>query len=319
MKTIKPPAAGRPSGSAVNWLFYNRRAGGLVCVEAALLVVLGWPRNWPEQLMPLVSAGLALLGVLLTIHAVSVFRKRRWNGWFSLLFALAIFFAAQVAAVVPLLFYYGITGGAGSSLDNRLSGSVVLQFAYSFAASGLVLAGLYAYLRWFKISLNQIGLTKPSWSDPFLGLAAYVPYIVFYLLAVALASKLFPGLKVDQAQQLGFNNVVGVFNLVLTFVALVVLPPITEEIMVRGFMFSSARRVLPFIWAAVLTSLLFGAAHLPGGGAAGPLYIAAIDTFILSMVLIGLRRTTGRLYAGMFLHAIKNGIAFVIIFILHKG
>jgi len=56
---------------------------------------------------------------------------------------------------------------------------------------------------------------------------------------------------------------------------------------------------------------------LPEGGAAGPLYIAALDTFILSLVLIYLREKTGSLWASITLHAVKNGVAFMALFVLH--
>ena len=72
------------------------------------------------------------------------------------------------------------------------------------------------------------------------------------------------------------------------------------------------------MWGAVIgTSLLFAAGHLAEGGSAGLLYIAAIDTFSLSLVLIYLREKTDGLWASMTLHALKNGIAFVALFALH--
>jgi membrane protease YdiL (CAAX protease family) len=108
-----------------------------------------------------------------------------------------------------------------------------------------------------------------------------------------------------------------VLALTLTFVSLVILPPITEEILVRGFLYSSLKKALPLIWAALLTSAMFAIAHLPEGGASGPLYIAALDTFVLSLVLIYLREKTGGLWASITLHAIKNGVAFAALFILH--
>ena len=57
-------------------------------------------------------------------------------------------------------------------------------------------------------------------------------------------------------------------------------------------------------------------AHLAEGGAAGPLWIGFIDTFILSLVLCYLRVKTGSLWAGITLHALKNGIAFVALFVI---
>ena len=63
--------------------------------------------------------------------------------------------------------------------------------------------------------------------------------------------------------------------------------------------------------------MLFAVAHLPEGGSDGPLYIAAIDTFVLSLFLVGLRERTRGIWAGMVLHASKNFIAFYYLFIRH--
>jgi membrane protease YdiL (CAAX protease family) len=61
---------------------------------------------------------------------------------------------------------------------------------------------------------------------------------------------------------------------------------------------------------------LFASAHLDEGGSAGPLYVGAVDTFILSLSLIYLREKTNNLWASMTLHACKNGFAFVALFII---
>jgi hypothetical protein len=103
----------------------------------------------------------------------------------------------------------------------------------------------------------------------------------------------------------------------MTFISLVVLPPIVEEIMVRGFLYSTLKKAMPTVAAVLLTSAIFASAHLPEGGAAGPLYIAALDTFVLSLVLIYLREKTGSLWASITLHAAKNGVAFTVLFVLH--
>ena len=87
--------------------------------------------------------------------------------------------------------------------------------------------------------------------------------------------------------------------------------------MARGLLYSSLKKAMPIAGAAVITSLIFAAAHLPEGGAAGPLYVAAIDTFILSLVLVYLREKTGSLWSSITLHSFKNGVAFVLLFVLH--
>ncbi len=87
--------------------------------------------------------------------------------------------------------------------------------------------------------------------------------------------------------------------------------------MVRGFLYSTLKKAMPLFGAVVLTSAIFASAHLPEGGAAGPLWIGALDTFVLSLFLIYLREKTNGLWASMTLHAVKNGVAFVALFVLH--
>ena len=71
---------------------------------------------------------------------------------------------------------------------------------------------------------------------------------------------------------------------------------------------------MPQIAAAIVTSLIFASAHLPEG-VGGLLWVGFIDTFILSMVLVYLREKTNGLYSGMMLHALKNGVAFYVLYL----
>lgn len=255
-----------------------------------------------------------------TEHESSTQPKTRsavpWNPWLGVFFVLAIFFGSQFLIGILISFYPLLNNWDQEQANAWLSDSVLAQFLFILAAQAVMVWALYWFLRHYKTPWSAIGLRRPKISDFFYGVAGFLPYFVFYLIAVSIISALVPGLDVDQEQQIGFNNVTGVLALSMTFISLVVLPPLVEELMVRGFLYSTFKKVFPVILAALATSLVFAAAHLPAGGAAGPLYIAAIDTFVLSLVLIFLREKTGGLWASITLHAIKNGIAFVSLFIL---
>lgn len=192
-----------------------------------------------------------------------------------------------------------------------------MQFAYVLIVEAFSIGIIYLFLRLYKVGFAAIGLKKPRWSDLGWGLAAVPVYMLIYVITLAILTQLVPGLDVNQRQELGFDNPHGALALTMTFLALVILPPLAEEIMVRGFLYSSLKKALPMIWAVILTSLIFAAAHLSGGGDGNPLYVAAVDTFILSLVLIYLREKTGSLWASIILHACKNGIAFLALFVLH--
>lgn len=238
-----------------------------------------------------------------------------WRTGVALLFVVAIYYISQLVGGLAVSVYPLLKHWTKAQTADLLNSSVIVQFFYILIAEITVIASLNWFLKHYKTGFSTIGLRRPVLSDLLYGLTAVIPYYVLYLVVVSLTSKLIPSLNINQAQEIGFNNVHGQLPLILTFISLVILPPITEEILVRGFLYTSLRKSLPIIWAAIATSLVFAVAHLPEGGASGPLYIAAIDTFVLSLVLVYLRQRTGGLWASITLHAIKNGVAFVALFI----
>lgn len=240
-----------------------------------------------------------------------------WNPWLGVIFVIVVYYVAEIFGGLVLSIYPGLRHWSHDQTMSWLTNSVVAQFFYLVLASGGILAAIYFFLKKYGCTFQTIGLHRPRWRDPLYGLMAVPVYYVLYLISVSLVTHFIPSFNVDQQQQVGFNDVHGAVPLILAFISLVILPPLTEETMVRGFLYSSLKKGMAIIPAAIATSLLFAAAHLPEGGAAGPLYIAALDTFILSLVLVYLREKTGSLWAGITLHAIKNGIAFVALFVVH--
>lgn len=251
------------------------------------------------------------------VHTLVVIKRRRWDPWFTLLAVLLFYFLAQAFAGLLVSLYPALKGWSLARITLWLDNSVKAQSAYFALTAVFSLAAVFAYLRNFRIKLPAIGLRRPRWSDLGYGLLAAPLYYAFYVLAVAVISWVVPGLDIDQSQKIGFEHVSGVVSLSLAFVSLVILPPLTEEIMMRGLLYGGLRQALPVVWAAMLTSGLFALAHLPEGGAGGPLYIAAIDTFILSLVLVYLREKTGGLWSCITLHATKNAVAFVALFVIN--
>ncbi len=235
----------------------------------------------------------------------------------SLLSVVVIYYVLPIIAALLVYWYAGVfLHMPHNEIVSWLGDSISAQFVFMLLAQGMTLVLLYVLLRRFRWSLRDIGLSKPKWIHPLIGVAAAVPYLLLYALLVTVVSNLVSGFDSQQAQDIGFHNVSGAAQLTMTFISLVVLPPLVEEITMRGFLYTGLRKWLPRIAAALVVSVLFGAAHLTEGGSAGPLWVGAIDTFALSMILIGLRELTGNLWAGITLHALKNGVAFVALFIL---
>jgi membrane protease YdiL (CAAX protease family) len=234
----------------------------------------------------------------------------------SLLSVVVIYYATQTAAGLIIYIYPLVHGWTARQTSVWLQQSVLAQFFYILLAEALTMTAIFFILRWFKWTWRTIGLIKPKARHILLGILAVVPYFAIYIMIVAVVSHFYPSLNIGQKQQIGFDSTKGTLELVLVFISLVVLPPLVEEIMMRGFLYTGVRKMFGKFISALLVSALFGIAHLTEGGAAGPLWIGALDTFALSLVLVSLREITGNLWAGITLHAIKNGIAFFSLFIL---
>ncbi len=236
-----------------------------------------------------------------------------WGALLAIVATVAIYFMSQVVGGV-LLVVVAAVGGVDLDKISAWSSQLGPQFLYVLIIEGLTVGILWWILHWHKATFKTIGLTKPKWIDAgyaLAGLAAYFPLLIIVMMVV---KAWLPGVDVDQPQQIGFDGVYGP-GLVVVFASLVILPAIAEEILFRGFLFAGLKRQLPIIWAALLTSFIFASPHLQPGSGAPLLWAAAADTFVLSLVLIWLRQKTGRLWAPIGLHMLKNSIAFVALFI----
>lgn len=238
-----------------------------------------------------------------------------WSPWLAVVIVVVVYFVAQFAGGFIVSIIAGLTHG--SSANDWLKNSTLAQFIYVLLAEALTLWLLWLFMRSRRRNFTVIGLTRPQWIDIGYTIGGVAIYYLMYLILISVLSALIPELNVDQKQQLGFDHVKGVVPLVLTFISLVILPPFVEEIMFRGFLFTSLKKAMPVIAAALITSGIFAIAHLEIGNGGPLVWVAAIDTFILSLMLVYLRQKTGRLYASMGAHSLKNLVAFLLLFIFH--
>ncbi len=231
----------------------------------------------------------------------------------SIILITLVFFFSQAVAALIISIYPALKSWTGDEATAWLQDSVYAQFVYILIAESLAVWLILKLLKRAKIARARIGLIRPHLRDAVRALAGYGVYILAYIVIILVASHFSNLINVDQKQEIGFDNAVG-GSLVAVFFSLVVLPPIAEEIMFRGFLFTSLRAKYRFQTTVIITSLLFGIAHLQFGSGAPLLWVAALDTFTLSCVLCYLREKSGSLWPGIFLHALKNGIAFIALF-----
>lgn len=239
-----------------------------------------------------------------------------WGPVVAILVVIASYYGGQLLASSFLAAVFGMFGWSNQQLFNWVSQSTSGRFIAMAVVELATLLLIYAFMRWKKTGFRAIGLVKPRLRDCGLALIGYGVYIPLYLVVVAVLKLLIPSLDLAQTQQIGFSQTQNSTGLIVVFISLVILPPLIEEIVCRGFLYSGLRTRLSIAVTAVVASTLFALPHLQFGSGAPLLWIAFIDTFVLSLVLVYLRYRTNSLWAPISLHAIKNGVAFTVLFVL---
>lgn len=244
--------------------------------------------------------------------------KPRMVGWgpvSATLVTIIAFFGSQFIAGYLIVQYLFIRGETKSTVVGAIDGSIVLQFLFIVFAESAALLILWIFMRSRQISWGRIGLKRPTGKNLLYAVPAYGIYFVLLIAIFTLVQQFLPEVNIGPNQQVGFEGASGSGALTLVFLSLVILPALAEEIMIRGFLYGGLRNKLPVLTSALITSLLFASAHLQLGSGNSPVWMAAVDTFILSLVLIWLREKTGNIWAGVIVHMAKNSIAFLSLFI----
>lgn len=241
--------------------------------------------------------------------------RRSWIMPVSIAGVYGSFIMSQAFAAMVFVAYASSVYGWGEERISHSFTTTVGMFVYLLIYQLIMFGIIYGLLRVVGWNFRAIGLVAPKFKHFLLGLLATVPYYLLLVLVLATLSELIPSLDVNQRQDVGFNNVVSSLDLALVFIGLVIIAPIVEEVAIRGFLYSGVRQLFPKIWAALTVSVVFASLHLMGGEGRSVIWIAAIDTFVLSMLLVWLREKTGNLWAGITLHAAKNFVAFLTLYI----
>ena len=224
------------------------------------------------------------------------------------LWVVVSFVLASVAVVVVtiLLRDSGVwqSGGSTPSVNNIVIALGIMTYLFML----VILIGLPVLLGKRLVSLGELGISRlPAWRDIGVTLMAVPVYITLLVIAMMLASNL-PWIDLDQAQDIGITMVQPGVQLWLAFLLLVVLGPIAEELVFRGYLHGKLRATKAPVWVCIIiASALFGAAHMQ--------WNVAIDTFVLGAVMSITREITGSIWPSIMMHMIKNGVAFYFLFV----
>lgn len=238
-----------------------------------------------------------------------------WGPVVGVVYSLGVaFIGGSIFSALLVSFLLSAFGISKYSIDSW-SSSAVGALLYSVATAVIAIGIIAFYIAKSKGNWRSIGVIPPRWKHVGLAVIAVMIYLMLYVVIITVVKMLVPAINLDQQQDLGVTAPQNLTEILLVFVTLVVLPPIVEETIFRGFMYSGLRSKLPFITSALITSVLFALGHLQFGSGAPLLWVAAIDTFVLSMVMCYVRERTGSIIPTIIMHALKNLIAFSFLYV----
>ena len=232
------------------------------------------------------------------------------NLFLMMAWVFASVIVGQVIVGYPMMWILGI-----DKFQMPVWSAVYSALSYTVSLLFVVLVPIALFKRW-HVTRKDLGLDQlPTWTD--IGLAP-VGFIVATILAGIFTAifSAFPWFDAEAAQNLGFNTYIGGFDRVIAFVTLVVVAPVAEEIIFRGWLYGLMRKetstkmtnAWSMILSSLLVSLLFGLVHFQ--------WNVSVNVFALSLVLCALREITGTINAGILVHMLKNGVAFWLLYVM---
>jgi membrane protease YdiL (CAAX protease family) len=244
-------------------------------------------------------------------------RLYAWSPLTSLLVVIGSFLIIPTVVQIALIFLPNILGWDSARTEHWVNDAPLANFLFVLLTEAFTVGALYKFSVWKHVPFREtMGLGKPKWRDTWHALLGLLIYFGIFTLLYGVITNVL-SIDTTQKQALGFEQGVGGVGLWLAFASLVILPPIAEEIMFRGFFFGTLRRNGITLWPSILvTSALFASLHLFGGAGGGLLWAAFIDVFSLSLVLCYLREQNGTIWASIGVHALKNGFVFLNLFII---
>ena len=206
--------------------------------------------------------------------------------------------------------------GADVGWVNSPLGTMIITILMYAISLTLIIVVPWRLNKKFKSSREELGLSGlPTWTDVGLAPAGFVAYLVLANIFVGLMS-MFAWFDATQKQEVGYDTYLTGPDRIFAFVSLVVVAPIAEELIFRGWLYGKMRARLN-VWVSVLiVSVFFGLMHMgmdADGGIVG--LNVAVNVFGMSIVMCAIREITGTIWSGIFLHMIKNAIAFYFLFI----
>jgi len=225
--------------------------------------------------------------------------RKKW----SIVLGLLLYLVGQLGVsefLTPLLIRAGVIS---SSELNAASGTTFTALTYwLLIVSDIVSVALIValVLSFYKEKLSSLGLTTKKLPKALL--YGVVGFVVAFILAYIAGYPIEQHFGVDTTQQALSQSVTVSGLLPLVILSGVIIAPIAEEIVFRGYLYKAFRDRFKPWYAIVMSAALFSAIHLEP--------LAAVQLFVIGVALAYVYEKTDNLMAPIALHVLNNAVAF---------
>ncbi len=217
----------------------------------------------------------------------------------------AMFFLAQIVVSLVALFFIK---QFNLVTNENVVQTVIMAISYVVAVALIILPPWYFMKS--KVGKDGLGLRGlPTWTDILLAPIGYIASMAATMAVLLVIQAFVPSFNLQETQDVGFRmeSLYSNADKMVAFAALVILAPIAEELIFRGYLYGKLRTRLSAIPAIILVSVLFGFMHGQ--------WNVGIVVGVMSIFLCIARELTGTIYAGILMHMIRNGLAFYLLYI----
>lgn len=216
-------------------------------------------------------------------------------------------FLVQIVVSILGMIVYGILQGTklaaegvtdaseiAIALTGSLNSEVLLAISAISAAICMILFGL-----WYKRSVKKKDVVHMNKIFSFKSILCVIILGMGLQVGIAVLLNIISMLKPDWFE--GYDKIMeqlGMGNSIISVLYIVLIAPISEELIFRGVVLEKSKKVIPFTAANILQALLFGLYHMN--------MVQGIYAFIIGLVLGMVCNKFKSLYASIFLHMIIN-------------
>lgn len=227
---------------------------------------------------------------------------------FKDLIIISLFAAILLLAYVGGLYFFNTKNylRTGDLKSLYLIGILVFQWLMFLLPLIIFTARKYK-LKWQHFGFVRVGILKT------LGLVigSYFLYIgitlIISLISIYNNIKI-PGYQIQESVLPLFGT--DILGLIVAGIAIVLLAPLIEEILFRGFLLRTLSNKIGVIWGSIVSALVFALLHVP--------WQSIIPIFILGLILNSIVIRSKSLWPAIGFHILNNSITFTILLLIEK-